>query len=426
VTKLKEGEGGHRWPQFLPDGQTVLYTAVGAGGSYDDAHIVTYRPDTGEQRVLIRGGTYARYVPTGHLVYYRAGTIMAVPFDPSGLEVRGTPSPVAEGVMPTAGNTGAGQFSFSSLGSLVYIPGGSQSDTATLVWVDRKGVEQPIAAPPRSYFRPRLSPDGRRLATEVVGGPTDLWIYDFSRETLTRLTFEGNNLRPTWTPDGKRIVFDSTRGTTAGIYWKPADNSGPEELLTASDSGNAQSLTPDGKVLAFHTNPNTQRDIWVLPMEGEHKPSVFLQTPFNESAPMFSPDGRWMAYVSDESGRSEIYVRPFPGPGGKWQISTDGAGGAVWNPNGRELFFRSGDRMMAVDVTTQPTFAAGKPRLLFEARQYAPNPLGGQRPNYDVLPDGQRFLMIKQTEQQETALTQIHVVLNWLEELNRRGPTTKQ
>jgi serine/threonine-protein kinase len=161
-------------------------------------------------------------------------------------------------------------------------------------------------------------------------------------------------------------------------------------------------------------------------MEGERKPSSFLQTPFNESAPMFSPDGRWMAYGADESGRNEIYVRPYPGPGGKWQISADGGGAAVWNPSGRELFFRSGDRMMAVDVTTQPTFAAGKPRLLFEARQYVPNSLVGLRPNYDVSPDGQRFLMLKPTQQQETALTQIHVVLNWFEDLKRLAPAARQ
>lgn len=300
---------------------TLLYATGflgGAAGGSDDSDVAAYRLDTGEQRVLIRGGTYARYVATGHLVYYRAGTIMAAPFDPSRLEVLGTPAPVVEGVMPSAGTTGAGQFSFSSLGALVYVPGGPLTIAeGTLVWVDRKGGEQPIAAPPRSYFRPRLSPDGRHLATEISGTPTDLWIYDFPRDTLTRLTFEGNNLRPTWTPDGKRIVFDSNRAGSSGIFWKPADGSGPEELLTSSESGNAQSLTPDGKVLAFHTtnDPNTQRDIWVLPMEGQRKPSAFLQTRLTNRRRCFHPTAAgWLMSptnqiaVKSSCGRSLVPV----------------------------------------------------------------------------------------------------------------------
>ena len=194
---------------------------------------------------------------------------------------------------------------------------------------------------------------------------------------------------------------------------------GLERLTTSEYTQAPNSWSPDGQQLAYiEINPTTGIDIWVLRM-GDRKPRPFLRTPFSESAPQFSPDGRWLTYVSDESGRSEIYVQPYPGPGGKWQISTEGGTEPVWNRNGRELFYRSGDKMMAVEVTGQPGFAAGKPRLLFEGK-YLPTPL--TFPNYDVSPDGQRFLMLKPIEQSQAAPTQINVVLNWFEELKQKVP----
>jgi Tol biopolymer transport system component len=194
--------------------------------------------------------------------------------------------------------------------------------------------------------------------------------------------------------------------------------------LTSSPNSNVpMSWSPDGQVLAFmETNPITGPDIWMLRLS-DRKPLPFLQTPFNESVPRFSPDGRWLVYISNESGRYEIYVQPYPGPGGKWQISTDGGTEPAWNPNGRELFYRSGDKMMAVDIATQSGFAAGKPRMLFEGR-YERSP--ATSPNYDVSPDGQRFLMLKPSEQEAAAPTQINVVLNWFEELKRRVPAEKK
>ena len=254
-------------------------------------------------------------------------------------------------------------------------------------------------------------------------------LYDLSRETLTRLTFEGNaNLNPVWTPDGKRIAFESNREGPYNVFWQLADGSGGLERLTTSEYLHApMSWSPDGQLLAFvEVTPTTGVDIWVLrmgdpsPGSGQvRKAQPFLRTPFNEGAARFSPDGRWLAYISDESGRFEVYVQSYPGPGGKWQISTEGGTEPVWTRNGRELFYRSGDKMMAVDVATQPGFAAGKPRMLFEG-PYEP----AQIPvaNYDVSPDGQRFLMLKPVEQAQAAPTQINVVLNWFEELKRRVP----
>jgi Tol biopolymer transport system component len=253
---------------------------------------------------------------------------------------------------------------------------------------------------------------------------TQVWLYDLSREPLTRFTFEGQqNANAVWTPDGKRIAIQSNREGPLNIFWQQADGSGRLEPLTTSEYNNfPMSWSPDGQLLAFvEVNPTTGYDIWVLRL-GDRKAQPFLRTPFNESAPRFSPDGRWLAYISNESGRWEIYVQPYPGPGGKWQISTEGGTEPMWNPKGRELFYRSGEKMMAVDIATQPSFAAGKPRVLFEGRY---NPAPGTGTNYDVSPDGQRFLMIKPSEQAQAAPTQINVVLNWFEELKRRVPTEK-
>jgi serine/threonine-protein kinase len=434
LTALKEGDAGQLSPEFLPGKKAILFT-IATGTTPDDWQIAALRLDTGERKVLVRGGTYGRYAPTGpsaglrtgHLVYYRAGTIMAAPFDVARLEVTGVPAPVLEGVMSLR-NGFAGQYSFSSLGSLVYIPDSSRTRAdLNLVWVDRKGVVQPLPAPPRPYSAAILSPDGRLAA---VGIGNDIWIYDLNRDTLTRLTFDGRNINPYWTPDGKRVVYSSDKNGTQSVSWRLADGSGPEEhLFTGPGLPRGGLFTPDGRSLIYsQTGPQTLSDLWVLPLEGTpdaRKPRVFLQTPFNETTPHLSPDGRWLAYVSDESGRYEIYVRPFPGPGGKWQISTEGGQSSTWSPKGNELFYRTGrsnENLMAVDIQTQPTFSAGKPRLLFEAPKAAVQPLAGLATDYSPSPDGQRFLMVRAKEQQQTAATQINVVLNWFEELKQRVP----
>jgi serine/threonine-protein kinase len=249
------------------------------------------------------------------------------------------------------------------------------------------------------------------------------WLYDLSRETLTKSTFDGGvNQYPVWTPDGKRIAFDSNKEGPLNLFWQLADGGGGLERLTTSEHIQTPfSWSPDGQLLAFvESNPSTRYDIWVLRLS-DHKVQPFLRTPFNEQAPRFSPDGHWLAYVSDESGRNEIYVQPYPGPGGKWQISTEGGIEPAWNPHGRELFYRSGDKMMAVDVTTQPALSAGKPRMLFKGPYQA-----GASSNYDVSPDGQRFLMLKPVESAQSAPTQINVVLNWFEELKQKVPTGKK
>jgi len=431
LTRLEKGEAGHFWPEFLPGGKAVLFAASPNTINFTNAQVAVQSVGTGERRNLIQdGATQPRYASPRHLVYAQRGSLMAVPFDPQRLTATGAAVPVVEGVLQSP-VSGAAQYSFSGTGSLVYVPGGIQSAQLRLVWVNRNGAEQPLAASARSFAGPRLSPDGRRVAVNIREQDSQVWLYDLSRETLSRLTFEGNmNGNPTWTPDGKRIAFTSNKEGPRNPFWQMADGSGGLERLTTSEYVQVpSSWSRDGQLLAFiENNPTTGQDIWVLRMgdpslgSGQvRKAQPFLRTPFNESVPRFSPDGRWLAYISNESGRYEIYVQPYPGPGGKWQISTEGGTEPVWNPNGRELFYRSGDKMMVVDIATQPGFAAGKPHMLFEG-PYQPTPI--TFPNYDVSPDGQRFLMLKPSEQ--GALTQINVVLNWFEELKQKVPTGKK
>jgi eukaryotic-like serine/threonine-protein kinase len=418
----KKGEISHRWPQILPGGKAVLFT-VWTGGSFDDASIGVQSLETGERRTVLEGGTYARYVPSGQLVYARAGGLMAVPFDLTRLEVTGPPVSVLQGVR-IAPTTGAAEFSFSDDGTFAYVAGGLWGGERTLLWVNRKGASEPIPAPPRAYGWPRLSPDGRRLALGISGSNQGVWLYDLARSALSLVAETPLTPNPIWTPDGKRLTFNFTTHGPWNIFWVPSDGSGSVERLATSDNAQSPgSWSPDGQVLAFsELDPTTGYDIWVLRLAGERKAQPFLQTPSNETAPAFSPNGRWLMYVSDESGRNEIYVRPFPGPGGKLQISTEGGTEPTWAPNGRELFYRSGNKMMVVAVETKTGFAAAKPVELFEGNYESG--LYVYSPNYDVSPDGQRFLMIKGSEQ-ESAM-QVNVVLNWFEDLKRRVPTGKK
>ena len=411
------GAGTHAYPQFLPDSTSALFVAApGGSASIGSAgQIVVHSLQSSERRDII-AGTRPRYAPTGQLLYTQAGTLMTVPLDPGQMVPTGAPVPVLEGVWQSA-STGIAQYDISRTGSLIYIAGGLQGETRRLVWVDRTGVEQTLPAPPRSYRSPRLSPDGRQVA--IGNAEAQIWIYDLARETLTRLTFGLPANTPLWTPDGTRIAYQTGGGgANGGMYWQPADGSGGAERLTSADRQHVNgSWSPDGKYLAFvEISDKSGRDISVLQVS-DRGPKPFVRTPFNETAPQFSPDGRWLAYASDESGRFEIYVQPFPSPGRKWQISTDGGTEPVWASTG-ELFYRNVDKMMAVETTTQPAFSPGRPRMLFEGR-YVTTLL--TMPNYDVSPDGRRFLMVKEGDP-STSSAEISVVLNWFEELKRLVP----
>ena len=289
-----------------------------------------------------------------------------------------------------------------------------------MVWVDRTGKVEPLTAMPRPYYDPRISPDGRQFAVSSEEGNERVWTFDFARPILTALTQSGSSQSPVWTPDGLRVIYRATRMGFRNIAWKAADGSGEEQPLTTNNNMQTPvSVSPDGKYLAYaEIDPATGNDIWLIALDGKGKPEPILRTRSSESNPHFSPDGRWLAYVSGESGRSEIYVQPFPGPGGKWMISTDGGTEPVWSRDGRELFYRAGDTLMAVTIATQPAFVAGLPRLLFEG---AFEPSGTGTSGYDVSLDGRRFLMIQATAPEPPA-TQVKIVINWFEELTQRMP----
>jgi eukaryotic-like serine/threonine-protein kinase len=363
--------------------------------------------------------------------------LMAAPFDLARLEVTGGAVALIADVMQ-AGNTpsevsdsGAGQFSVSESGSLLYVPGGIFPDPErSVVWVDRTtGAVQPLPLPARAYLSPRLSPDGHRVVFWTQGD-RNVWVHDLVRGTLTRLTSEARNARAIWTPDGTRITYGSTTAGNENIFWKPADGSRPAERLTTSDNLQYSAVwSPDGQTLAFvESRSETGTDVWVLPVQGDRQPRAIIQTRFNEAYPDFSPDGHWLAYASDESGRSEVYVQPYPGPGPRQQVSTDGGIGPAWSRDGRELFYMTTPsfggqaaltKMMVVAVSLRPTFTAGHPRMLFQGRYGA---TAGIRA-YDVTADGRRFLMVQQKERAPVSAADMILVQNWSEELKARVPT---
>jgi Tol biopolymer transport system component len=416
---LDEDEQGYDLPDFLPDGKDLLFT-IQFRTSYQTALLSL---ETGERKVVLENARQARYLPTGHLIYEqsRTGNLMVVPFDLAALEVTGDSVPVVQGVRQT--RNGNVDYAISDNGTLVYSPSPSSGGlNRTLVWVDRKGQEEPLAAEPQSYQSPRISPDGLRLAITVDdSGSSDVWSYDLEREILTRLTFDpAADHFPVWTPDGQRIVCDSGRvGEGHNLFWKAADGTGQAERLTTSPNNQtAHSFSPDGKRLIFGDSATTKMQ--VLSMEGERTSQPLFQSQFNEDNAMISPDGHWIAYESNESGQLEVYVRPFPNvEGGKLQISSDGGTEPVWAPREEELFYRNGEAMMMVGFKTEPTFTAGSPEILFTGSHTTSLAVT----NYDISPDGQRFLMIKTAEGEEGQQDQINVVLNWFEELKRLVPT---
>ena len=404
------GEISHRFPQSLPDGKTVIFTIKQNNiASFDEAVIAGERIGGGERKILIRGGTYGRYVPTGYLIYVSGKTIFAVPFDPERLEVKGNPVPVEEGGWLNRGS-GQANLSFSNTGALVFAPlGPVDFENVVMRWMDRNGGTQPLLDTARSYYSASFSPDGGKLAVDIQAANNDIWIYQIARGTLTRLTFGGgNNDFPLWSPDGRYVVYQAEKGKSPNIFRKPWDGSGAEERLTNDASTQTPtSFTPDGKMLAYTQNG----DIWVLPLEGDRKPWPLVQSPANESRAMFSPDGRFAAYTSDESGKNEVYVIPFPKHDSKWQISTGGGSTVLWSGSGKELFYLNGSTMMVVDVSPGSKTDFSVPRKLCDLPQ--------STVPYDVSPDGRRFA-VGLARAQRFTLNQVDVVLEWFDELRQK------
>ena len=422
-------ESSHRLPRWLPDGQAVLFTVM--RHDWDaQPRLAIYRLETHDWRVLLEDAADASYVPTGHLVFMRQGTLMAVRFDPARLEVVGQPVALTNNVMQSftnnsQTNTGAGQFGISDTGMLLYAPGGIAPDPRnSLVWVDQKGTEQPIAPLESPFLAPRLSPDGQRIAYVNVGREWRVWVYDLTRGTNTPLTVEGWATFPTWTPDGRRLLFAWMKSGPPNLFWQPYDGSSPMERLTTTGDYVQMSgaWSPDGGTVAFTQDAGKDNDILVLDVRSRQvKP--LLNSPANEQWPDISPDGRWIAYSSDESKRFEVYVRPFPGLGQKYQVSSEGGSEPLWARDGKKIFYRWGDKVWAVEVGTGGGFSAGKPRLLFEKPGF-----GGGAPirTYDLSLDSQRFLMVKLEQRQPAPVAEMVLVQNWFADLKRLVPAEKK
>jgi len=427
VTELGPGERSHRFASVLPGGQALIYTVAFDGiDNYDDARIDLWDLQSHERKTLITGGADATYSPSGHIVYARAGKLLAVPFDLSRRQVTGDPFEVLDGVLMSS-NTGAAQFSLSRHGDLAYVPGVAEGAHRTLMWVDRSGKTEPLPLPPAAYLYPRLSPDGRYLAVEIEGPNHDFYIYDFARAVLTKMTTDGQSHDPVWMPDGKRLAFRSWVAGGMTMWTMPADRSvGPVRLDPAGTRQSPVSFSPDGRFLTFdQKDPDTRDDAWVLPLDGNARPQPVARSRFGEGSAKFSPDGHWIAYASDESGKSEVYVQPFPGPGPKVQISNAGGFDPVWRRSGGELYYRTGKTMMVASITTASDIRVSAPKQLWEGTfsdgsGSSCGMPGVSSSNYDVTANGQRFLMVRDDDR-AMAGTKVEVVLNWAEELKSRS-----
>ena len=433
VTELAQGEATHRWPQILPGGKAILFTASATTVGFDSANIVVVSATDHRRKTLQRGATYGRYLPSGHLIYISRGTLFAVPFDLESLELRGVPTPIVEEVGYSTA-AGSAQLDFAQNGTLAYRNGGGGSELATVQWLDRTGKKQPLLAKPGNYLHPRLSPDGQRLGLLVSDGSSqDLWSYEWQRDTMTRLTFGGTGANPmaVWTPDGRYVVFE----VAGGISWTRADGAGqPQPLTQSKNRQQPWSFAPDAKRLAYiETNPGTGHfELWTLPLAigtaglQAGNPEVFLKSQFDPRHPSFSPDGKWLAYSSNESGNYEVYVRAFPDNGGKWQISNTGGMYPTWSPNGHELFYRTEDsRMILVASYTVKgdAFVADKPRIWLETMLAD----AGLNQNFDLASDGKRIaaLMPAQNAGVQVAQNQVIFLENFVDELRRKVPTGK-
>ena len=422
------GEEGHVLPSALPGAHAVLFT-IGAAKP-ENAQVALLDLQTGNHTTLIRGGRDAQYVASGHLVYLAGRAMSAVRFDVSRRAVVGDPVRVIDGMADAP--TGALNVAVTEAGMLVFVPAGSDALTLrSLVWVDRQGHETAIPAPPRPYQSVRLSPDSTRVAVNIRDQENDIWLWDLSRQTLTRLTFDADvDLSPVWTPDGRRIVFASTRTGVYNLYAREIDGSASDvRLTTGANTQLPDSVTADGVfVIGHEVRPQTRSDLVRFPLDpgratGAMAAEGLVETPFEEWNGEVSPDGRFLAYQSDESGQNEVYVRPYPQvASARWQVSSSGGMAPVWTRKGRELIYLDGaHHLTAVAVdTTGPTIRTAVPATLVTTAYASPGPWRA----YDVSADGQRFLVMKEgaARSQDASPPGFVVVQNWFEELKRLVP----
>jgi eukaryotic-like serine/threonine-protein kinase len=421
ITKLdlSRSERAHSSPEFLPSGDAVLFT-IWTGVTLERPQIAVLSLRNHQQKVLLDGATSPHYVSTGHLVYEQGGSLFAIPFDVSHLELSGTRVRLSSSPQVSNGPIIDAQFAVSTTGTMAYVPGPDTPPDLdrTLVWVDRKGVAVPLSDVHRPYASPRISPDGRRIAVSILeSGNYQIWIYDLERDTLGRLTHEKSNAMSVWSPDGKQIAFSSNVAGPANIYTVSADSTGSPERLTSSKFAQLPgSWSIDNVLVWTEVDTTTVGDLWALSPRGSAPPVSIRRTPFDEFEPTFSPDGRFLAYVSNDSGTYEVYVQTYSDRYRRWQISTRGGYEPVWAKDGHELFYIVNNMMMAVPVNLEAGFHPGKPQALFEVR-YDPG-LDGFPP-YDVSADGKHFLFVKPSTHQPK-VNEIDVTVGWGTELRSR------
>ncbi len=419
-------ERTHRWPHFIPGTDHVLFTVATLDSPefYDDARIDAVDVTTGERTVVFEGASLARYVPTGHLLLARGGFLYAVPFDPDTLRVEGTPVPVLEGVRGAA-NSGVVYAAVSQGGILAYVPGRSQNPNKRLTWMYADGTSQPMAgAEPGGYIDVAISPDGGRVAASVAGDRSrDIWVYDLAAESRIRLTFEGENTNPVWSPDGKTLHFNSVRGGFGAAWMTRADGSGQPTLFhaIAGSTCGVLDISSDGKFALLEVYGKQKTDIYLKPLDPQAEATPFLDTAADERHARFSPDGRWVSYSSDETGDYEVFVRPFPEGSGRWQISNAGLD-AYWAPDGRSLHYRANRAWWVVDVdpggAAGAPFRTGTPRLV---RRDLPR--ASLQWTFGLSRKGDAFL-VAVSESDQVASPEIRVVVDWFGELERLGPLT--
>ena len=415
---FEKGETRQGDTHFLPDGETLLFTTLTSPfenpqiqdnsltSVSGNPQIEVFSLGTGNRRKLT-DGQRPRYAASGHIVFQRGASLFAFAFDPGELQANDPPVPVQQQVRRQL-LTGLADFAISDSGSLLFLPAVSDNVENRLVWVDRQGNTESISETLRWYDSPQISPDGKRLAVTVEN---QTWLYEFDRDILTPLTFQFLNERAIWTLDGQRLILASNRsGGTMNLFEILADGTGePQQLTDSRPTQTPSSLSING-VLAYSEGPLANRDIWMLPLEGDRKPYPFVVTQSSEYHPQFSPDGRWVAFNSGRSGQMEIWIKPYP-DGGMVQISTDGGVEPRWSNDGKELFYRNEDNLMVVGIQTEPTLEAERPKLVVEG--FITASVDSRGTTYDLSNNAEKILLIKPEQQQ--ASTQFHVVLNWFE-----------
>jgi eukaryotic-like serine/threonine-protein kinase len=437
----------HVLPHLLPGSKWAVFT-VFPGTDFVSARLEAIELSTGRRKAVLPAGHDAAYVDSGYLVYGMSpassgsevrtrASLQAIRFDPVRVEVVGEAVSVVDSVTAAA-NSPTLNYSVARRGDLIFVPGGAalaSVPTRRLVWVGRDGRETPIAAPPRSYAAARLSPDGTRVALDVRDQGSDIWIWDLNRQTLSVLgRHSAQDLSPMWTPDGKRVIWTSTRGGgNPNLFWQAADGTGAAERITTNTLNQfPTSITPDGNtIVVFGSSGNTTNamDLYTVSLsQPQRSASLLVAAAGFDFGGELSPDGKWLAYHSNETGESQVYVRPFPNVNdGRWQISNVGGTRAVWSRDGRELFYLDRDGLLtSVSVTPGTAFTAGAPRQILRTGYYrGASTLGLDLRAYDISSDGRRFLMIKDPEAAPAGppIVNITVVLNWLEELKQRLPS---